>query len=327
MGPSTTPLIALGEVRTCLVPASATLHRAEAGELLALVPGRRVLWRQRPCTLAVSPTTPVGVDCKLLLPDAEPVRVVGTVAGRAVVTGGRVLQSSVRTQVIRAADRRRQTWSHYLSRVGVTEVLDRLGDRETACDALADGYLDGRPSTDTLDLASISERLLARLRADPRLDQQAPLQVATTRLRWTAKVGGSVGPKVRLRLDDDSVRSAWIIVRSETDLDAAQRFCEDLAAHDWLLTIGDTAIEEADRFPASSREQMEILAAVLEHLAHLWMPGAHTPPALRSLWKDLQSDPGFSRQWTALIGQVRDRLRVAQWNNLSRRIQVSTTEW
>ncbi|MFG1797401.1 SCO2521 family protein [Nocardia sp. NPDC049149] len=327
MGPSTTPLIALGEVRTCLVPASATLHRAEASELLALIPGRRVLWRQRPGTLAVSPASPVGVDCELVLPDAAPARVVGTVAGRAVVTGGRVLQSSVRTQVIRAAERRRQTWSHYLSRVGVTEVISKIGDRTEACDALADGYLDGKPSSDTLDLASISERLLARLRADPKLDQQAPLQAATTRLRWAAKIGGAAGPKLRLRLDDESVRSAWIIVRTEKDLEAAQRFCEDLAVHDWLLTVGDAAIEEADRFPASSREQLEILAAVLEHLGHLWMPGAHTPADLRGLWKDLQSDPGFSRQWTALMGQVRDRLRVAQWDHLARGVRVSTTEW
>ncbi|WP_405167691.1 SCO2521 family protein [Nocardia sp. NBC_01499] len=326
MGPSTTPLIALGEVRTCLVPASATLHRAEASELLALVPGRRVLWRQRPGTLAVSPATPVGVDCDLVLPGAAPVRVVGTVAGRAVVTGGRILQSSVRTQVIRAAERRRQTWSHYLSRVGVTEVISRIGDRAETSDALIDGYLDERPSPETLDLASISERLLARLRTDPKLDQKAPMQSVTTRLRWTAKIGGTVGPKVSLRLDDELVRSAWVTVRTEADLDAAQRFCEDLAAHDWLLTVGDAAIEEADRFPASSREQLEILAAVLEHLAHLWMPGAHTPPELRGLWKDLQSEPGFSRQWNALTGQVRDRLRVAQWD-LSRRLGVSTTEW
>ncbi|GAA5097522.1 SCO2521 family protein [Nocardia iowensis] len=325
MGPSSTPLIALGEVRTCLVPASVTLHRAEASELLALVPGRRVLWRQRPETLAVSPVTPVGVDCEMVMDGAAPVRVVGTVAGRAVVTGGRILQSSVRTQVVRAAERRRQTWSHYMGRVGVTELIDRIGDRAQACDALVNGYLNGRPAPETLDLASISERLLARLRADPRLDQQAPLRAGTTRLRWAAKIGGTAGPKLHLRLDDDFLRSARLTVRTEADLVAAQRFCEDLAAHDWLLTVGDAAIEEADRFPPASREQLEILAAVLECLAHLWMPGAHTPPELRGLWKDLQRDPGFSRQWTARTGQVRDRLRVAQWN-LSRGIRVGTTE-
>lgn len=326
MGPSTTPLIALGEVRTCLVPASATLHREEAGDLLALVPGRRVRWRQRPGTLAISPVTPVGVDCELVVAGAAPARVVGTVATRAIVMGGRVLQSSARTQVIRAAERRRQTWSHYLSRVGVTEVLSKLGDREEAIDALIDGYLDTKPTAETLDLASISERLLAQLRADPRLDQQAPLLVPTTRLRWVAKVGGAAGPKLQLRLDDDALRSVSIVVRTEQDLDAAQRFCEDLAAHDWLLTVGDAAIEEADRFARSDHKRMEVLAAVLEHLAHLWMPGAHTPAPLRALWKELQTEPGFSRQWTALTGQVRDTLRVAEWD-LARRHRIATPDW
>ncbi|MFI9505754.1 SCO2521 family protein [Nocardia sp. NPDC052566] len=326
MGASTTPLIALGEVRTCLVPTSATLHRAEASELLSLVPGRRVLWRQRPGTLAVSPATPVGVDCELLLTGAAPARVVGTVASRAIVVGGRMLQSSVRTQVVRVDERRRQTWSHYLSRAGVTELISKVGDRADACDGLADGYLNGVPTPDTLDLASIGERLLARLRTDASLDQRAPMQTSTTRLRWTARVGGAAAPDMAFCLDDESVRSAAITVRSEKDLDAAQRFCEDLAAHDWLLTIGDAAIEEADRFPPSSDEEAELLGAVLKHLAHLWMPGAHAPPQLRALWKDLQTDPGFSRQWTALIGQVRDRLRVMQSEH-SRKARVSSTNW
>ncbi|PXX63273.1 hypothetical protein DFR70_106333 [Nocardia tenerifensis] len=326
MAPSTTPLIALGEVRTCVVPASAALHRAEASELLALVPGRRVLWRQRPGTLAVSPTVPVGVDCELALPGPA-LRVVGTVASRAVVLGGRVLQSSVCTRVARAVEPDRQTWSHYLSAVGRTEVLGRIGDRAAVHDALRDGYLDGRPSADTLHLSSIGERLLARLRTDRRLDQRAPLQSMTTRLRWAATIGGSTGPRLSLRLDDESVRSAWVVVRCEADLAQAQRFCEDLAAHDWLLTVGAAALAEADRFPAIGRERPEILAALLEHLAHLWMPGAHTPQGLRGLWKGLQSDPGFSRQWTALIGQARDRLSVAQWDCLSRGIRVDTSEW
>ncbi|RJO77948.1 hypothetical protein D5S18_06640 [Nocardia panacis] len=326
MAASRTPLIALGEVRTCLVPASAALHRAEASELLALVPGRRVRWRERPSSLAISPTTAVGVDCELVLPGQEPARVVGTVAEYAVVTGGRILQASTVTRVLRATERRRQTWSHYLSRVGVTEAVSKLGERETATDNLADGYLDGAPTPDTLDLASIGERLLGRLRSDPSLDQKAPIQAATTRLRWTARIGGAAGPRLALRLDDETTRSTRLIVREEADLAAAQRFCEDLAAHDWLLTITDAAIEEADRFPTSSRDQMEILAPVLEHLAHLWMPGAHTPPALRGLWKDLQADPGFSRQWTARVGQLRDRISVAQWEDL-RRTRIGRTDW
>lgn len=311
MAASSTPLIALGEVRTCLVPASAALNRVEARELLALVPGRRVLWRERPGALAVSPTTPIGVDCNLPTASNSTAQIVGTVASNAVVFGGRVLQSSARTHVVRAAERRRQTWSHYLNRVGVTELISKIGDRATASEDFAKGYLAGKATEMTLDMASISERMLAKIRAHPSLDQRPPVHTVTTRLRWTATVGGTVGPTVTMRLEDATVRTVRVIVRNVEDLAAAQRFCEDLAAHDWLLTVTGDAIEEADRFPSSSREQLEIVAPVLEHLAHLWMPGAQTPAELRALWKELQSEPGFSRQWSTRVGQLRDRIAVA----------------
>ncbi|WP_227998068.1 SCO2521 family protein [Nocardia australiensis] len=323
-----TPLVALGEVRTCLVPASAALNRAEVDKLLALVPGRRVLWRARPVTLAASPTTAIGVDCDLLL-DASGERtqqIVGTVASRAVVFGGRVLQSSVHTSVFRASERRRQTWSHYLSRVGVTELIGTIGDRGRVCEELTEGYLAGPATADTLDLGSISDRLLARIRADEQLDQDAPIQARTTRLRWTAQIGGTAGPALAMRLEDETVRSVRMIVRSVDDLPAAQRFCEDLAAHDWLLTSTDDAIDEADRYPSASQDQMDILAPVLAHLAHLWMPGAHTPASVRSLWKELQNDPGFTRQWTSKVGQLRDRINVATLDTL-RHAKITTTDW
>ncbi|MBF6329628.1 SCO2521 family protein [Nocardia transvalensis] len=307
---STSPLVVLGEVRTCLLPSAAALTRDEAGELLALMPGRAVRWRERPGTLAISPTIAVGVDCDLAL-GANTARVVGTVATGVTLVGGRILQSSAHTRVVRAGERRRQTWSHYLSQKGVTEVISRIPERAAAGTALAEGYLDGRAHGATLDLASISERLLARIRADSRLDQSPPMQAGTTRLRWIARVGGSAGPAVALRLHDDTTRSVRLIVREEPDLAAAQRFCEDLAAHDWLLTVTAAALAEADRFGSAGRERLDIMAPLLQHVTGLWMPGAHTPPALRGLWKELQNEPGFSRQWSVLTDRLRDNIAVA----------------
>lgn len=321
---STTPLAVLGEVRTCLLPSASALARAEAGELLALMPGRAVRWRERPGTLGISPTTAVGVDCAVPLGE-QTARIVGTVATSVTLAGGRILQSSARTRIVRAAERRRRTWSHYISQKGVSEVITRIPERMAAGIALADGYLVRAPSGDLLDLASIGERLLARVRADPRLDQNPPVQTRTTRLRWTARIGGSTGPAAGLYLDDDTVRSVRLIVREEADLVAAERFCEDLAAHDWLLTVLAAALDEADRFAPHSRERMDILAPVLEHLTGLWMPGAHTPPALRTLWKDLQNDPGFSRQWNTLVGRLRDTIAVATLHAL--RHKVFDDEW
>ncbi|WP_280396541.1 SCO2521 family protein [Nocardia carnea] len=318
------PLVVLGEVRTCLLPSAAALARDEAGELLALMPGRAVRWRERPGSLGVSPTTAVGVDCDLPL-GAETARIVGTVATSIALTGGRVLQSSAHTRVQRAAERRRQTWSHYISQKGVTEVITRIPERETAGSLFAETYLTQPPEAKHLDLASISERQLARVRADPRLDQNPPVQAGTTRLRWAARIGGSAGPTATLHLNDDTVRSVRLILRDESDIAAAQRFCEDLAAHDWLLTVLAGALDEADRYPPHSRERMDILAPALEHLSGLWMPGAHTPPVLRALWKDFQNDPGFTKQWTTLTGRLRDNIAVATLHAL--RHKVFDTDW
>jgi hypothetical protein len=334
--PSPAPLVVLGEVSTCLAPSASALGRAHADELLALMPGRAVSWRARPSTLAVSPTTAIGVDCELALRlnaqdsaayrarngrERDRAQIVGTVGTRVVLAGGRILQSSAHTQIVRSGDRRRQPWSHYVSRKGVTEVLDVLpAERGTASAALATGYLPD-PDDDAfdpahagddeiLDLASISRRLLGRIRTDPRLDQRPPVQAGTTRLRWTALVGGAAGPTVQMRLDEDNVRTVRLIVRKESDLVAAQRFCEDLAAHDWLLTVVADALEEADRFGAV-QDRLEALAPMAQHFTGLWMPGAHTPAALRALWRDLQSDPGFTRQWTTLRDRLRDNISIA----------------
>ncbi|WP_227980980.1 SCO2521 family protein [Nocardia spumae] len=325
---ASTPLVALGEIRTCLLPSATALGRAEAGELLALMPGRAVRWRERPGTLAVSPTTAVGIDCDLRLGTADTARIVGTVATNVVLAGGRLLQSSAHTRVVRARERRRQTWSHYVSRAGVAEVISRVPERATAAPALVEGYLTdvlAPGHTEVLDLASISERLLARIRTAPALDQEPPVRTAGTRLRWAARVGGSAGPRVALSLDDESTRSVRVIVREVDDLAAAQRFCEDLAAHDWLLTATAAALEQADRFGSRSRERLDILAPVLEHFTGLWMPGAHTPASLRTLWRDLQSDPGMSRQWNTLADRLRDAIAVATLNAL--RNKGFDTEW
>ncbi|MBF6174015.1 SCO2521 family protein [Nocardia blacklockiae] len=313
----TEPLVVLGEVRTCLLPSAAALTRAEAVDLLTLVPGRAVRWRERPGTLAVSPATLVGVDCELAL-GPRTARVVGTVATGILLAGGRIAQSSAHARVVRAAERRRQPWSHYLGRKGVLEVIGRLPERATAPTAFAEGFLAGEGGATILDLASIAERPLARIRSDARLDHDPPMRAGATRLRWAARVSGGAGPAVALRLHDDSTRSALLVLRHAAELEAAQRFCEDLAAHDWLLTVLAGILAEADRF-TTRRERTDILAPALEHLAGLWMPGAHTPRAVRALWKELQTDPGFSRQWRTLLDRVRDGVAVATLEALRHR--------
>ncbi|MEV0358437.1 SCO2521 family protein [Nocardia sp. NPDC050697] len=316
--PSGTPLIVLGETRTCLLPSAIALARLEAREFLSLIPGRSVWWRERPGTLAISPSLAVGVDCRLAL-RPEPAHIVGTVATNLRLAGGRILQSSARTAVLRAEERRRRPWSHYLRRKGTVEVINSIPERAVASPALEDGFLDGTRGEDILDLGSISERLLTGARSHPLLDQRPPVRVGATRLRWTARIGGNTGPSMSMSLDDDTTRSVRLVIRDEAGIEDAQRFCEDLAAHDWLLTVLTTVLSDADRFSTASRDQLELLSPALVHLTGLWMPGARTPAAMRTLWKELQTDPGFTRQWNTQAARIRDGIAVATLEFLRQR--------
>ncbi|GAB0106521.1 SCO2521 family protein [Nocardia sp. JMUB6875] len=324
------PLVLLGEVRTALLPNSGGLATREASALLSLLPGQRVLMRERPLALAVSPSSAVGVDCRLATVSRSESRAIGTVAAHAVLVGGRVIQSSACSTVVRAADQNRRPWSHYLNQVGTVELLHRIGDDTTAAVDLTEGFLEGSTAT-TLDLGSISDRLLTRVRTDPRLDQDPPVRSGATRLRWAARVAPPVDGTARartlfaFRLEDENTRSVRIMVPTARDLAGVQRFCEDLAVHDWLLSILGAALSEADS-EAPERDSSARLSPLLEQLVHLWMPGAHTPPRLRELWTRLESDPGFTRQWTAQVGQLRDGLAVATLAAL-RSSKISTIQW
>ncbi|WP_405177950.1 SCO2521 family protein [Nocardia sp. NBC_01377] len=326
-GSTSAPLVVLGEVRTCLVPDSSTLSRGAVEELLALVPGRRVTSRQRPIAWASSPTTAVGVDCRLATVSRSAGRAVGTVGVNAVVVGGRVLSSSAKTTVTDAEMGRRNVWSHYLERVGVIELLSRSrAGIDTAAD-LAEGFLmPDEPQADTLDLESISDRLLMTVRMNATLNQKSPIPTDTTRLRWAARIANVSSPAVVFRVQDETVRTALITVRDQAELAAVHRLCEDLALHDWLLTVIDAEVERADLFRSASPESVSVLAPLLEHLVCLWMPGAHVPVGLQPAWDQLQADPGFTDQWNARVGQLRDRMTVATLAALHR-TGVRSTEW
>ncbi|GAB2523944.1 SCO2521 family protein [Nocardia heshunensis] len=324
------PLVLLGEVRTALLPNSGGLAAREAAAVLSLLPGRQVSMRERPLPLAISPTSAVGVDCKLATASQKETRAVGTVAAHAVLVGGRVVQSSACSTLVRTTDKDRRPWSHYLTRVGTLEVWHRMTDDASAAVDLTAGFLE-KSGRNTLDLGSISDRLLTRVRTDRRLDQRPPVRSGATRLRWAARVAPPLGGSVRgrafisLRLEDETTRSVLILVPTVRDLEAVQRFCEDLAVHDWLLSMLGAALSDADR-PSADRDTAEQLAPLLEQLVHLWMPGAHTSSRLGDLWERLEKDPGFTRQWTAQVGQLRDRLAVATLEAL-RSSKISSIQW
>ncbi|MEV0436170.1 SCO2521 family protein [Nocardia sp. NPDC050413] len=306
------PVVVLGEIRTCLLPHSLTLDPLGTVELLATVPGATVVRRERPCPLAFSPRHATGVDCHLGwgASASTTARVVGTVASTAILTGGRIAQLSSHTTVARAQQKKRMPWAHYIARVGVTELIGELPDSEAANKELAAGHFAPRGAT-TLDIGSICARQLDHLRAAPQLDRHPPLRAPTTRLRWSAVVGGITGPAVSLRVEDEEFRTLRVTVKEASDLPAALRFCEDVAVHDWLLTVIDARVRAAETF--DDGRQVAVLAPVLEHLAHLWMPGAQVPTAMRAPWRDLQTVAGLSKQWTARVEQIQRRIDVATY--------------
>ena len=302
------PLVVLGEVHTGLLPSSTPLGRVQTFDVLALMPGHSVTWRERPIRLATSPAVGVGVDCEVRI-GAGTTHIVGTVATRATLMGGWTLQSSACTRLLRPNDRRRQTWSHYISRKGTTEVIGPLPERSTAGAVLADGYLTGPPGKEILDMAAISDHLLNRIRFAVELDRRPPLRTRTTRLRWTAGLGGNSGTSVAFHLGTGVDRTLRITVRTEQELLAIQQFCEDVAAHDWLITVVTDVLDAVDRYPTQIDSRLDELTTVLDHLTGLWLPGSsHLPLEVRGLWKGLQNDPGFSRQWALLTGRVRDKV-------------------
>ncbi len=273
-----------------------------------------VAWRERPIPLATSPDITEGVDCVLVTPRKAEMRAIGTVAIRAVVYGGRILQSSAQTRVVRAASDKRHPWGHYMDRDGVLEVVSKI--TATTSDDLVEGFLSNKSLPKSLDMKAICDRLLGRIRMDQQLDQSAILRTRATRLRWAARIGHADQPRLIFKLGADRIRTVMISARNEAELARVPRFCEDLGVHDWLLTLGSAALADTDLFAKDSRQRIDIIAPMLTQLVHLWMPGAHTPADLSDLWDDLQENPGFTREWQAVVGQLRDRMSLALYESL-----------
>lgn len=87
-------VLACGEVRTGLLPSFQALDGRAAAQLLRLRADEHVRVSERPNLYAISPEVLTGVDCRLPTSNGAKVRGVGTVAARAALTEGRVLQST-----------------------------------------------------------------------------------------------------------------------------------------------------------------------------------------------------------------------------------------
>ncbi|MBQ0970868.1 hypothetical protein KBZ00_06715 [Streptomyces sp. RK31] len=311
-------VLACGEVRTCLLPAGQALDSRAAAQLLRLRADERVLVSERPNLHGRSPDTLTGVDCPLPSANGARVRAVGTVAARAALTEGRVLQTSAYFTLPPSGPDHRRPWGDYLVRPGVVEPLGKL-----PCDAVAAGLLDGGRHGD-LDVGLIAGGLLTRLLRHPLLDQRPPLRSRQTRLRWVALTAppGEAPALERFTLAEDELRTVRLRVPEDIPAADLAGLCDDLALHDWLLTTLVRVLDGIRLGPAAPGSRppsapdgglppvVRALRPAVDHLLHLWMPRARVSGELAPLWEALEERPGFTRQWLALVQRVRDQLTL-----------------
>ncbi|WP_239149465.1 SCO2521 family protein [Streptomyces sp. SID12501] len=302
----TRAVLACGEVRTCLLRSSRPLDVGAAEQLLRLRTDERVLVSQRPNSYVLSPDTLTGVDCRLPTSNGSKVRAVGTVAARAVLTEGRLLQASAYFRAPAAGPDERQPWGHYLVRPGLVEPFGKLPGEATAQGVLA-GCRRGE-----LDLGQITEGLLTRVLRHPLIDNKVPMKSRHTQLRWAALPSpAGCGPSIeRFTVADDELRTLLLRVPDGTEPAVVAGLSEDLARHDWLLTTLARLLGSSRLGSTDGPGTMDVLRPAVDHLLHLWMPGARVHRSLAPLWDVLEREPGFSRQWQTLVHRIRDQLAV-----------------
>ncbi|BCB78511.1 SCO2521 family protein [Phytohabitans flavus] len=287
-------------MHTGLLQNAGAVSTAISAEILRLAPGGRVRISERPISYAESPEVLTGVDCTLAGAAGGQVRGVGTIASRATLTGGHVLQGSSYAVLGPSRHTRRMQWAHYLSRPGRVELIGKMGTEDLATGFLADGRDAAR-----LDLASVSARLMDAVQSRPDVDRRPPFRIARTEFRWSAVAAPS--RTIRFTVVNSTLRTAYLEV-PEDEMHDAVRLCEDLARHDWLLTTLLRLLERSGIGVNARRRVVHRLRPAVDHLLHLWMPAARIPEQFLPLWQLLEQRSGLSRQWLACVQRVRDQM-------------------
>ncbi|HEY8452574.1 MAG TPA: SCO2521 family protein [Natronosporangium sp.] len=302
-------MLILGEVHTGLLQHSTSLSPPLCRHILELVHGEPARQFERPIAYTVSPDLLAGVDCLLPTDSGAKVRGVGTVIHRAALTGGHVLQGSAIVHITRGTGGRRLPWPHYLARPGQVETIGKVDPA-----AVIRGFLSAKPGPANgalLDLGAISGRLMDVVQSAPELDRRPPFRMARTRLRWAAALADQpADPAEPAVFVIESPQLRTLRLRCDRrQAGAVAQLCEDLARHDWLLTTLLELVERA-RIGTGSPHTIDRLRPVVDHLLHLWLPGARVDESLLGVWEELERRPGFSRQWQALTDRVRDQLSL-----------------
>lgn len=300
-------MLAFGEIHTGLLQNSAPLAQSQVAEVLSLVEGELVRRSERPFPYAVSPERIEGVDCKLPTKSGALPRAIGTLLSHGTIVGGHIAQSSTHTRVVAARESRRLPWSHYLASPGRLETISRADHQD-----IATGFVRATSQPAHLDVSAITARTLDAVQRSALLDRKPTLRTRRTRLRWTV-IGTEEPPAnttATFRIASEDLRTMEIAA-AEEDVPGVVALCEDLALHDWLLTTLSNLLEVTLTSNRTRVEKMNRLRPAVEHLLHLWMPGARVDETLVGVWQALEHRPGFTRQWQTSVTRVRDQVTLS----------------
>jgi hypothetical protein len=301
----------MGEVRTQLLQNFTEIDSDLSAQVLGVRADERPRISLRPTLYALSPEMLSGIDCRLRSSSGPRTHGVGTARTRAVISGGRILQSSSYAAIPEGSAEHRMPWSHYLARPGVIELIGKHADHSD----LATGFLGG-DDAECLDLGAMSNRLMDRIQASRSLDRRPPFKISRTRFRWVAETTDGT-PEAHFTLVSDTVRTLHLKCPHETGTGIVD-VCEDLALHDWLLSSLITLSSKARIGATSPAELSTLLAPTINHLLHLWMPAAHVGKSLHWPWAALEENPGFTRQWRSSVDRIRDQIAINTLDLLSR---------
>ena len=237
--------LSVGEIQTGVLRNTTAIPRLTASTVLQLLPGEQVNAGERPVPYAVSPEVLSGVDCRLPTRSGASHRGIGTVASRALITGGQVLQGSTVARLFPSGTDQRLPWTYYLARPGRVEVIGRANWA-----AIADGALAASPVPATLDLAGVSNQIMDSVQERQELDGRPPFRAPRTTLRWVLENhdGTDTAPEAGFTIVDEFLRTLRLRTPPIAVGPVLGR-CEDLALHDWLLTTVTNLIEQSCRGP------------------------------------------------------------------------------
>ncbi|WP_030441976.1 SCO2521 family protein [Actinoplanes subtropicus] len=311
-------MLIAGEVQTGVLRGGGPVTGDVAARLVDLVTGEAVLVSERPRSYVRAPDKPVGVDCPIGAsgPNRRP-RGIGTAWQRAAILDGHVVQGSAYATIRRAEQSARQPWSYYMTRPGVIESVGRTRWKE-----LADAFAAPVRDADALDLGGIAGQAADRVQRNHRAGGRPGLRAARTRLRWTALVEPcDPSPcEVHFATYGEDLRVLSFTV-SEVAARRVAVVAEDIALHDWLLTVLLEEVRKAAIGVLPRDEVIRRLLPAIDYLLHLWLPRTTDDDLARALWSVLENRVGLSRQWNLLVYRIRDQLSAGAVAALSAAIR------